>query len=124
MSAAIFNFTGKYILEQGAGKEVILYLVKDGIPWNLSGFEAKLQVKTDFSNTVSIITLTSDPDGGLTINGTDGSIKITWSVANILSLSSGKAYVFDLLIMDTGNTSVPIKIIKGIVEAESGVTRI
>jgi hypothetical protein len=124
MPAATFNFTGRHVLEQGASLTRTLKLTKKGVVWNLTGYTAKLQVKNDYSSDTSIITLTSEPDGGLVVDGANGTITIFFSVADILLLVHSKAYVYDLLIVDPGALTKPKKIIKGEVFAEPGVTRI
>ena len=91
MTAGIYNAT----IDQGATWSVtVTYTDSNGVPINLTGYTAAMQVRQQYSSTDADLTLTS-PSGGIVITGATGVIVITMTATQTLSLAEG-FYVYDV----------------------------
>lgn len=123
---------GKYsfVIEQGSTTTFeIQYKDNTNTPINLSGYGARMQVRSDVNSSTILLTLSSSlqPDGtGLNMSGSNGttpvqsgSIGLYISAATSSNLNFGEA-VYDLEI-HSGN--VVYRILEGCVKLSKEVTR-
>lgn len=116
MSAAIYNAT----IDQGATWNLqVVYKTDAGVPINLTGYTAALQVRQNYYDTTALISLTS-PSGGIVITGATGTIDITMTAQQTGSLDEG-FYVYDLEI--TSGATVT-RLIQGQFTVSPEVTRV
>lgn len=116
MSAAIYNAT----IDQGATWNLqVVYKTDAGVPINLTGYTAALQVRQNYYDTTALLTLTS-PSGGIVITGATGTIDITMSATQTGSLDEG-FYVYDLEITSGGTVT---RLIQGQFTVSPEVTRV
>jgi hypothetical protein len=117
MSAAIYNAT----IDQGATFTLqVTYKDENGVPINLTGYTAAMQIRQNYNDSAALITLTS-PSGGIVITGATGTINITISAEQTGSLDEG-FYVYDLEITSTAN--VVTRLIQGQFTVAPEVTRV
>lgn len=115
MTAGIYNFT----MDQGSVWDLeITYQDPDGVPINLTGFTAKMQLRKDYNSTVADLTLTTD-GGGIVITGATGKIDISASAAQTGALDP-TYYVFDLELTSGSNIS---RLIQGQITVAEQVTQ-
>lgn len=92
---------------------------------NFTGYTAKLQVRTNKSDTPAILTLTTDAGGGITLGGTLGTIAVHIKNTQTTALTAG-VYYYDLLIsvFNSGlNETIATRLIEGTFTVIEGVTR-
>lgn len=92
---------------------------------NFTGYTAKLQVRTNKSDTASILTLTTNANEGIILGGALGTIAIHIKNTQTTSLAAG-VYYYDLLISvfnATLNETIATRLIEGTFSAIEGVTR-
>lgn len=117
MSAAIYNAT----VDQGATFTLeVIYKDSAGLPINLTGYTAALQVRQNYYDEVALVSLTS-PSNGIVITPLLGKINITMSSAQTGSLDEG-IYVYDLEINAGG--AVITRLIQGQFTVSPEVTRV
>ena len=110
MSAGKHNL----LVEQGATfSESVVYKTDSGDAVDLTGFTARLMLRTSYSAAEASLSLTSE-NGGLTITPESGQIDILITDAQTSSLASG-VYVYDLEI-DNGT------IVRRLIEGRATVT--
>ena len=117
MTAAIYNAT----IDQGATFQLtVVYKDDAGLPINLTGYTAALQVRQNYYDTTALLTLTS-PSAGIVITGATGTIAITMTDVQTGSLDEG-FYVYDLEISSSGGTVT--RLIQGQFTVSPEVTRV
>lgn len=57
-------------------------------PINITGYQARLQVRKE-PDSVAVLSLTSSPPGGLTVNGTAGTVDVRASPAQMTDIAAG-----------------------------------
>lgn len=118
MPAGNYNFT----IEQNAQfLRVLTYKDPTGALVNLTGYTAKMQIKTS-SNPIPLLTLTTTPDAQgnvITLGGAAGTITITINVVTLAAFTFSEAR-YDLLL--TNPSSVPTRLLKGDVSLSPGTT--
>ena len=132
MAAGNYSFT----IEQGATTDFeIVYKDSNSNPVDLTGYQAKMQLKDSIGGSSTFLTLSSSlsPDGtGLNLSGsggnaaskplTSGSIGIFISHATSSNLTFGTA-VYDLeIVSGSGNTAVVTRLLQGKVNLSKEVT--
>lgn len=107
-------------IEQGATFLIPFVYKEDGIPVDLTGVTAAAQFREKVSSLAPVISLTSEPDGGLEIVPLEGKIVMTISAEITKAL---KAYggVWDMLLTMADGSKV--RILNGRFEVSRGVTR-
>jgi hypothetical protein len=87
---------GKYnmLCPQGSTFNQSLTYSIDGVPVNLTGYAARMQVKEKYSSTVKQLDLTTS-NGGITLGGALGTITIN-ATATQTSTIVPKEYIYDL----------------------------
>lgn len=109
-----------FIIEQGATfRRVISWKNDADVPFDLTDYTARMQVRAHLSSPIPIITLTTENDG-LTIDGEDGQLVLTISAeaTDDLTLNDG---VYDLEVESP--EGVVTRLLQGRVIIERSVTR-
>jgi hypothetical protein len=115
MTAGIYNFT----IDQGSVWDLeITYQDPNGVPINLTGFTAKMQLRTDYNSPTADLTLTTG-GGGIVITGATGVVDISASAAQTGALAPA-FYVYDLELISGTNIS---RLIQGQITIAEQVTQ-
>ena len=111
---------GKYnmICPQGSTFSQQLTYSIDGIPVNLTGYTARMQVREKYTSKTSVIDLTTE-NGGITLGGSAGTIDLYIS-SGVTELTVSKDYVYDLELVSVG---VVTRLIEGKFIVTPEVTR-
>ena len=129
MSAGKYNFT----IEQGATfKLEVQYRDSGSVPIDLTGYNARMQMRPSVSSTTVYLTLSSslNPDGtGINMSGSNGttplssgSLGIYISSCTSSALTFDQAY-YDLEIYSGSTCPYTIRLIEGQVQLSKEVTR-
>lgn len=97
MSAAKRNI----YIEQGATFCMLLSWKQDGVPVDLTGYMARMQVRENFEDAVPQISITSEADE--IVLGADGSIAISIPAQKTSAATAISGY-YDLEVEDVGGT--------------------
>lgn len=89
----------------------------DGIPVNLTGYTAHMQVRQALGAPVEVEASTTA--GGIALGGTSGTITVQLTDAQTAALAPGK-YIYDL-ILDSG--AEVTRLVQGSLTVEAGVTQ-
>lgn len=112
--------TGDLEIKQGATWVMEFYYVDStGTAINLTGYTARLQIRSDYEATSTLASLTS-PSGGLVITGASGLVTATISAADTAALPAGQ-FVYDLEIISSGGVVTRMAEGPGVISRE--VTR-
>lgn len=114
--------TGRYdlIIEQGATlTRTFSYQTSSGVAINLTGYTARMQIRSSYKATTIIATLTTE-NGGISITPSTGSVTILMSATATAALSPGLIGVYDIELI-TGTTV--IRLIEGEVIVNPEVTK-
>ena len=115
MTAGYYNITA----EQGATfNRVLTWRDSASALINLTGYTARMQVRTDYASTSTILSLTTQ-NGQITLGGAAGTITLLVSATDMAALSSG-SFVYDLEMIN-GATITRLVQVTFVVNAE--VTR-
>ena len=90
MVAGIYNI----ICEQGATFQRNLLWQSNGVPNDLTGYTARMQVRTDYASTTIVVELTTE-NSRISLGGTAGTIALTIP-ATITAALTPAVYVYDL----------------------------
>lgn len=115
MSAGILNL----VIEQGATFRRVLTWSIAGVAVNLTGYTARMQVRADY-DAAPILSLTSDPGGGITLGGSAGTITVLASASLTAALTPG-AYLYDLELESADGTVT--RLLKGQATVDPEVTK-
>jgi hypothetical protein len=112
--------TGKHNItaNQGETFNFSFTISTDGTPWDLTGYTARMQVRTTVEATDKLLDLTTS--SGITLGGSAGTVAITVSATGMAALISGR-HVYDIEVVSGSGTVTRILEGKFIVKAE--VTR-
>lgn len=91
-----------------------------GTAIDLTGASAAMMVRRTANSTTADISLTSETDGGITIDATNGEIYFTLSETALSALADGYKGVYDMVL--TMADATKIKLIGGAFNLVSGVT--
>tara|TARA_B110000503_G_scaffold139083_1_gene226630 strand:- start:212 stop:559 length:348 start_codon:yes stop_codon:yes gene_type:complete len=112
---------GTYLItaEQGATfTRTIVWKDSAGVPVDLTGYTARMQVREDYFSTVAELTLTT-ANGKITLGGVTGSIVLNVSATD-MALLQANSYVYDLELEIGG---VVTRLIQGTFTVNAEVTR-
>lgn len=116
MPAGVHNIT----IDQGAVYNLnLVYKDALGVPINLTGYKARMQIKKRFSGD-ALVSLTSD-DGDIVLGGALGSInaKITAEISGGLTIKQG---VYDLELVPPSGEDDAFRLVQGVVIVNPEVT--
>lgn len=106
-------------IDQGATWSVEFeYLDPNDVPINLTGFTGKMQLRTDYSDAVADLTLSTE-NGGITINGPAGKVLVLANADQTRSLVQ-TFYFYDLELISGANV---IRLVQGQITVAGEVTR-
>jgi hypothetical protein len=119
------TIAGKFdlIIQQGATFDLEMTLKQEnGNPINLTGYEARMQIRTRHSAQTAMLEITTDEDGGITFpDPATGKIVIEIPAETTAELKAIKAAVYDLeLIEPQGKVR---RVVEGTVTITPEVTR-
>ena len=116
MAAGTLDFT----IEQGATFNLLLTWKINDVAVNLTGYSARLQARVDVEDTETILSLTTDANGGITLGGALGTISLDQTAIQTALLPAG-SYVYDLeLISGVGAVT---RLVQGELDISAEVTR-
>jgi hypothetical protein len=117
MSAGNKNLT----IDQGADF-FITFVYKDsaGVPINLTGFTANMQLRANYDSALAALSLSTNPSGGITITPTLGQISVRATAAQTGAVPA-LDYVYDLEITSSGG--IVTRLIQGRAVVTPQVTR-
>lgn len=106
-------------MDQGSVWDLeITYQDPNGVPINLTGFTAKMQLRKEYNSTVADLTLTTG-GGGIVITGATGTIDIS-ATAVQTGVLDPTYYVYDLELTSGSNIS---RLIQGQITVAEQVTQ-
>jgi hypothetical protein len=107
----------KLTVDQGATyQESVEWTDPSGVPINITGYTARMNIARTYSDQVPILSLTS-PSGGLVVTGAAGRIDIT--IASDETDGMDGAYVYDLDVESP--QGVVDRLIQGVIEINKRV---
>jgi len=116
MAAGTLDFA----IEQGATFNLLLTWKIDNTDVNLTGYTARLQARVDIEDTETVLSLTTDSGGGITLGGSAGTISLDRTATQTAALVAGD-YVYDLeLISGAGQVT---RLVQGQLTISPEVTR-
>lgn len=111
--------TWNALADQGKTWSRTLIYKTGGVPFDNTGWGARMMVRRTFDST-PVISLDNDLNGGITLGGANGEIVFFVSATTMQDLA-GK-YVFDLELFDPSNTEVVYGVVRGTLEVRREVT--
>jgi hypothetical protein len=116
-----YNFTGSAAIEQGATyTKQIVWKDGGGVPMDLTGFSARMQIRKTLGSTKVLASLATSPGSGIALGGALGTVVLTLS-ATLTAAITETAGVYDLELVSAGG--VVTRLLEGDVEIKPGVTR-
>ena len=107
------------VCDQGATLEVSLtYLDSDGAAVNLSGYTARMQVRTEVTAAAATLTLTTE-NGRIALGGAAGTVALTVPAIDTAAVAAGE-YVYDLELVTGARV---VRLIEGSFVVRAEVTR-
>jgi hypothetical protein len=116
MAAGTLDFT----IEQGATFNLLLTWKINDVPVNLTGYTARLQARVDIEDTQTVLSLTTDAGGGITLGGALGTISLDRTATQTALLPNGE-YVYDLELVASNATVT--RLVQGQLTVSAEVTR-
>lgn len=114
MTAGIYNFT----IDQGSTWTLqLIYEDPNGAPINLTGYTAKMQVRSKSNSSTAVLTLATGGQG-ITITGPTGTINLIATDEQTGAIAAG-FYVYDL---ELDNGGVITRLIQGQITLSPQVT--
>jgi hypothetical protein len=107
------------VLDQGATWQIVCVWKIAGTPVNLTGFTARMQVRSGFESTDPILDLTS-AGGDIVLGGSAGTIAVTVSAAVSAEIAANK-YRYDLELESAAG--VVTRLLNGYLTSRREVTR-
>jgi hypothetical protein len=111
--------TWRALADQGKTWSKVLVYKVAGVPFDNTGYEARMMVRRNYDST-PVLSLTSSPNAGISLGGADGQIVFFVSAVQMEDLL-GK-YVFDLELYDPLNPAIVFGIVRGTLEVRRQVT--
>lgn len=118
------NYDNYYpiVINQGATWNLnVEYRDETNLPVDLTGYSAKMQLRTSPLAAVAELTLSTMPNGGITISPLTGIVYLTATAVQTAGLKPQK-YSYDLDITNPV-TGVVTRLIQGVVNVIAGTTR-
>lgn len=111
--------TWNLIVDQGkTWSRAVTYKI-GGVEFDNTDYAARMMVRRNYDS-APIISLSSAPNGGITLGGVDG--KITFFVSAVTMEDLAGKYVFDLELFAPSDPSIVYGIVRGTVEVRREVT--
>ena len=110
------------VIEQGATFKLrLIWKGENKQPLDLTSYTASLQVRETYASSDTLLSLTSEPNGGITITPTEGRIDIVIESTVTANLPAPKNGVYDLEL--TSPAAEVTRLLEGKVRITPGVTR-
>ena len=110
------------VIQQGATFKLrLIWKGENKQPQDLTGYTAALQVRETYTSNDTLLSLTSEPEGGITITYLEGRIDIVIESALTASLPAPKNGVYDLEL--TSPSAEVTRLLEGKVRITPEVTR-
>jgi len=110
-------------IDQGAKFELpITYLDADQEPIDLTDYTAKMQIRVAAGADEAIITLTTDPDGGIVIDGPNGKITVSIPATETADFSAPWEGFYDLKVIPPNAPEDAERVLQGSVCISPAVT--
>lgn len=117
MAAGILHLT----IEKGATyQKTLIWQDSTGTAIDLTGYTARMQIRENVKSDTTLVSLTSDPSGGITITELEGKIEIEID-ADTTSAIIASYGVYDLEMIDAEDKVT--RLVKGNVSFDDEVTR-
>ncbi len=111
--------THDIVCDQGATfSRVFTWQDSTGLPVNLTGYTARMQVRATIDSASTLLSLTTE-NGGISLGGTAGTVTITASATQTAAVAAG-CYVYDIELV-IGSTVV--RLVQGQFTVDGEVTR-
>lgn len=108
------------VIDQGADWYInFTYEQPDGSPVNLTGYTAKLQLRTSPLAKTAVMTLSTDTGDGIVITGSTGLIACHATATKTAAINPAK-YAYDLELYNSG---IVTRLIQGTMEVSANTTR-
>jgi hypothetical protein len=116
-----YNLTGDQAIQQGATyTKSIVWKDGAGVVMNLTGYSAKMQIRSSVSAPKVLAEIATSPGSGIALGGALGTIDLTIS-ATLTGAIGEVAGVYDLELTSSGG--VVTRLLEGAVEITPQVTR-
>jgi hypothetical protein len=92
------------------------------VPFDLEGFFAKMQIRESANKVIPIYTLTSDPGGGIVINGAEGELEL-YIPATATRNFRFETATYDLELTPPSGENDTFKLLRGTITLIPEVTR-
>jgi hypothetical protein len=107
------------LIPQGATWSVVLRWKADNANVNLTGYTARMQLRTSAEAITTLEDLTTE-NGGITLGGTAGTITLSLTATETAALPATRA-VYDLELISSGGTVT--RLVEGVVTITRNITR-
>lgn len=113
---------GKYsfVIEAGATLNFQFTLYSAGSKWDLTDYEARMDIREDIDSPTALISLDSDGNG-ITLGGSAGTVEITIDADTTTTFPAGR-YVYDLELESLDGTVW--RVLQGKVQVRPEVTHV
>lgn len=121
MTAATFNFTDEFRIEQGVDSSRLFEISEEetGVPVSLVGYSAKMQVRKSATAPDVLLEL-STTNGGIALGGTAGTVELKFTKERTAGATwTGGVYDLEL----TSGSGSTFRFIEGGMELSREVTR-
>jgi len=116
MAAGALDIT----IEQGATWNLVLTWKINGSAVNLTSYIARMQVRVDVDDSETVLSLTTDAGGGISLGGALGTITLSRSATQTAALATGE-FVYDLELQSSGGEVT--RLVQGSFTVTAEVTR-
>jgi hypothetical protein len=111
--------TWRILVDQGKTFDRTLIYKVGGVPFDNSGFAARMQVRRNYNSLVPVLSLSSTA-GTIILGGANG--QIGWSVSAIDMEDLIGEYVYDLELYDPTDADIVIGVVRGTIVSRAEVT--
>ena len=115
MSATTYDI----LIEQGATFSQVITYKEAGVAINLTGYTARLQVRSTLESATSVVELTT-ANSRIALGGAAGTISLTISATDTAALTAGRG-VYDLELVS--GSGIVTRLLQGVCTISRNVTR-
>ena len=115
MSATTYDI----LIEQGATFSQVITYKEAGVAINLTGYTARLQVRSTLESATSVVELTT-ANSRIALGGAAGTITLTISATDTAALTAGRG-VYDLELVS--GSGIVTRLLQGVATISRNVTR-
>ena len=111
--------TWRILIDQGKTFDRTLIYKVGGLPFDNTGYEARMKVRRNYNSTLPILSLSS-VSGEIVLGGLNG--QIAWSVSAVDMEDLIGEYVYDLELYDPTDVDIVIGVVRGTIVSRAEVT--